>query len=822
MNEQLLFQSNPWNYIRIADFKRDQNESERKGIRILFVLKGKIKLRIAGKSYNLTDSDFFILHQSDYELQELQSALAVNIEIIPEATYFPPVELKGNSVNSRSAGDEDLQRKLADLVQLYSQKKTVAKLKVYKTYFEILNLLVDHFAEKSTGMSGARKQDLKSERFQRIVEYLNYNYKMPISLNDIAGEFYISVPYLSKLFKNESGINLTAYLNDIRLRHTVEEILVTDKQITKIAMENGFPNLSSFNKLFKKRFGVTPTVYREEQQRTQSAPEAENEPVDIVPELYAYFKEHKNEAEKGDFSKRQLIDCSKEFSYEKNWNRLINIGYAYDIMTTEVKNHLKIMQEHLDYEYARFWGIFSDEMLMESDRDQAAEGHNFSRIDQLIEILKKNGLKPFIEVGEKPKMIFRATAEMIHEQRYSHKTRSAADWRSLIGAFIKHSINKWGKEEVATWRFELWRSNETIFDADVGKFKYYLSLLKENQLDVQHLFKEYFSLFEIIYSEIKAYVPEAQVGGCGLSMDTEGYILPNLLAAWMRERVRPDFFSMLIYPLDFSSAGEQIEVENEQSADPAYMKKQLKEIAAFFKENHPGLTYYVTEWNISISNRNYLNDSSFKAAYIVKNMIDTIGYAGQTSYWLFSDIFSEYRDASDLLYGGAGLITRDAVLKPSFYAFAFLGRLGNKLVEKGQEYVVTKKTDERLQLLCCNYKHFNSAYYFHTEGSIGPRDLYEIFEDSIDKEMSFQLGPLPKGRYRVKRYIINRENGCVLDEWLKLGAEKDIKADEIDYLRSICTPAIRIEYVDVTNGRMQLKETLQAHEIRFISVEKVY
>ena len=56
------------------------------------------------------------------------------------------------------------------------------------------------------------------------------------------------------------------YLNDYRLTRAGEYLKMTEENVTQIALKCGFENLSYFNRLFRRKFGVTPRQYREEQE----------------------------------------------------------------------------------------------------------------------------------------------------------------------------------------------------------------------------------------------------------------------------------------------------------------------------------------------------------------------------------------------------------------------------------------------------------------------------------------------------------------------------------------------------------------------------
>lgn len=65
-----------------------------------------------------------------------------------------------------------------------------------------------------------------------------------------------------RFFKQTMGMPFTTYLNDYRLTLAAKSLLETHKAVLEIASECGFDNLSYFNRIFKKKYGITPSSYR--------------------------------------------------------------------------------------------------------------------------------------------------------------------------------------------------------------------------------------------------------------------------------------------------------------------------------------------------------------------------------------------------------------------------------------------------------------------------------------------------------------------------------------------------------------------------------
>lgn len=68
--------------------------------------------------------------------------------------------------------------------------------------------------------------------------------------------------YLSRRFRQATGIGLHEYIVFIRLHHAARQLVSTDDSVTDIALRCGFSDSNYFKDAFKKKYGVTPRAYR--------------------------------------------------------------------------------------------------------------------------------------------------------------------------------------------------------------------------------------------------------------------------------------------------------------------------------------------------------------------------------------------------------------------------------------------------------------------------------------------------------------------------------------------------------------------------------
>lgn len=96
-----------------------------------------------------------------------------------------------------------------------------------------------------------------------VANYIQHHMSEPISAEDIAKQLFISRPYLSLKFKEETGETLTDFILKEKTEEAKRLLRYTDKTSTAIGSYLGFSSQSHFSRVFKKYTGKTPVEYRE-------------------------------------------------------------------------------------------------------------------------------------------------------------------------------------------------------------------------------------------------------------------------------------------------------------------------------------------------------------------------------------------------------------------------------------------------------------------------------------------------------------------------------------------------------------------------------
>jgi two-component system response regulator YesN len=129
-------------------------------------------------------------------------------------------------------------------------------------FAEIEELFTSSF---SVALNEIRKHrlEMSGTAVETVKRWVAAHYNQHADLNMLAGMVFLTPSYLSKLFKQETGLTLTDYVIEIRIRKAKQLLKnAPDLKVHEIGTEVGYPDPAYFNKLFKKVVGVTPNEYK--------------------------------------------------------------------------------------------------------------------------------------------------------------------------------------------------------------------------------------------------------------------------------------------------------------------------------------------------------------------------------------------------------------------------------------------------------------------------------------------------------------------------------------------------------------------------------
>ncbi len=137
------------------------------------------------------------------------------------------------------------------------QKKQPAYERLCASKFFALLSILERKTKKESSAQGKH-----FDKISYIIQKMNIEYQMNYTLEDYAKMCNMSKFHFLRVFKEITGTSPLEYRNSIRLDHVKEEISDTNIPISEIAENTGYTSASYFCQAFKKRFGMSPNQYR--------------------------------------------------------------------------------------------------------------------------------------------------------------------------------------------------------------------------------------------------------------------------------------------------------------------------------------------------------------------------------------------------------------------------------------------------------------------------------------------------------------------------------------------------------------------------------
>jgi xylan 1,4-beta-xylosidase len=333
------------------------------------------------------------------------------------------------------------------------------------------------------------------------------------------------------------------------------------------------------------------------------------------------------------------------------WEHTVGSCHAPLALRADWQAQLKRCHEELGFRHVRFHGLLSDDVGTVV-RQQGRLTYSFLNADRIIDFLLSIGMRPFVELTFMPSALASGSKTVFHYRGNVTPPRDDRQWATLVGALVRHWIDRYGVREVRRWFFEVW--NEP-------NLKAFWTGTRE----------EYFKLYRHTVRAIKDVDADLKVGGPATAHDDW---IEQFVEFCDRHKVPADFVSTHHYPTDaLLTPGTDTETQLASSR-----RSIMREWAQDTRRRAGGRPVYYTEWNASSNPRDPRHDGPYAAAFAAKTALEASGVPDGYSFWTFSDIFEENSFPSVPFHGGFGLLTVHGIAKPAYRAFQLLHEIGNE------------------------------------------------------------------------------------------------------------------------------------------------
>ena len=394
----------------------------------------------------------------------------------------------------------------------------------------------------------------------------------------------------------------------------------------------------------------------------------------------------------------------------------------------------KLAHDTLGIQYIRAHGIFMDDPSVYTEDAHGDPQYHWEKVDRIYDTLKQDGLKPFVELSFMPAALAaNPNRRQIYQyQAISSPPKSYAKWEALVSALAQHLIDRYGKQEVETWPFEVWN------EPDVKLMPGFWSGSRE----------DYFHLYDYAATGLKAVDPNLKVGG------------PVVAFTTFQEP-----FLRHVTTQNYATGGQSTPLDFLDMHNYFLAASDFRPLLRRYGLGN--LPIYFTEWGLSPLYGDSVNDTAYGAAATVNGLFDSLDQVTSISCWTASDYFEESGNPKQLFHGGFGLIGLDGLRKPRYWAYYLLHRMGtDRIAVSGDgdgfgglvQAMATRGADGSVSILLAN------ATQQHSKDAGDP---------ALARHVTLTVTGLTPGKtYRVEHDRVDNDHSNVYGAWQSMGSPK--------------------------------------------------
>lgn len=247
---------------------------------IIFVKQGRCTYYINFKPYEACEGDIIIVPPTiihSFEQYKTEGfagfSLVFSLNMVNNSTvdacsvkYFMPIFnneiILQIHIKSEDEHGKEIRSVIKKILNAYYGKKSCYELKLKIYLMELFTYLFQHELYEEFGKKSSFIK--LSDNTKIVITYIEEHYSEKISLKNLAELTNQSLYNFAHSFKHCTGQSPLEYINQYRLSIAAKQLETTDNAIINIAIDNGFNNVSYFNRAFKAKFCMTPTQYRKQ------------------------------------------------------------------------------------------------------------------------------------------------------------------------------------------------------------------------------------------------------------------------------------------------------------------------------------------------------------------------------------------------------------------------------------------------------------------------------------------------------------------------------------------------------------------------------
>jgi AraC-like DNA-binding protein len=247
---------------------------------IFYFHEGRGNYLIGDKIHVLAAGDLIIMHgmtlhcpnaKNDEHFKYVRSLLNFEPEYIRKAMEHlftvnilgPFEELRNYKVNLQGEERAEFEAILHTMHRFHTRKDEVYLNRFHLAFIDLLFMVYNCFKQPIEQKEECSSQ--KERRVQELITFLEEHYTEDINMEDLEKYLYVNKYYLSRIFREVTGVTIFNYLYQRRVNQAKIMFLMHKKRsVTDVSYQLGFKHLTHFSRVFRQYEGCTPEEYRKQ------------------------------------------------------------------------------------------------------------------------------------------------------------------------------------------------------------------------------------------------------------------------------------------------------------------------------------------------------------------------------------------------------------------------------------------------------------------------------------------------------------------------------------------------------------------------------
>ena len=234
---------------------------------IMLITEGKGIQIINGSEYPVKTGDIVVLNQNCIHAERTEkdspeALITCKLDKVFSAD-MPDGYLVPDHISPVFESGSSYEELLSIYKELYYEKSFLDEFSEKIILADVQRLLSFVYRKMKTAPRLTPKSKKIDNIVQAIRQYIDNHYTEDLSLESLSAEFFISTSFLVHAFKREIGESPINYLINRRMGEAQRYLSFTDLPVAEISWRVGYENVSYFNKIFQKRTGFQPSVFRD-------------------------------------------------------------------------------------------------------------------------------------------------------------------------------------------------------------------------------------------------------------------------------------------------------------------------------------------------------------------------------------------------------------------------------------------------------------------------------------------------------------------------------------------------------------------------------